>query len=91
MKSLKEQLEQLIMDNVPKNINLAIPVSQDKGLQEYLNRINEQIVTLTRVIESLDSKIRQLYIITNRLLSETEQARIESCYRSIKNKNGGKI
>ncbi len=90
MKSLKEQLEQLIMDNVPKNIDLAIPVSQDKGLQEYLNRINEQIVTLTRVIENLDIKIKELYIITNRLLSQTEQARVENWYRGIENKNGGR-
>lgn len=85
MKPLEKQIEELITNNVPKHIDLTIPVSQDKALQEYLYKTNEQIDKLSTIIHELDNKVSAIYSMTSLLLSETEQSRIESWYRNIKN------
>lgn len=41
MNTLKSQIEDLIKSNVPKNIDLAIPVGQDLELKTMLEKILE--------------------------------------------------
>lgn len=85
MKPLNKQIEELIKNNVPKNIDLTIPVSQDKALQEYLYKTNEQINNLTTIIHELDKKVSATFSMTRQLMLETEQSRVESWFRSKKN------
>ena len=42
MKSIGKQIENLIIDNVPKNLDLMLPVSQDQELKSLLERILEE-------------------------------------------------
>ena len=66
MKSLEKQFEELIISNVPKNINLALPVGQDIELKSILEnlvvKVNEnskQIEAVRRDIFALETKMRR--------------------------------
>lgn len=43
MNTIAKQIEDLINSNVPKNIDLRIPVSKDNELQEMLKQILEKV------------------------------------------------
>jgi len=66
MKSLEKQFEELIISNVPKNINLALPVGQDielksilENLVEKVNENSKQIEAVRRDIFALETKMRR--------------------------------
>lgn len=66
MKSLEKQFEELIISNVPKNINLALPVGQDIELKNILNQLvakvnenNRQIEAVRRDIYGLEREVRR--------------------------------
>lgn len=66
MKSLEKQIEDLIISNVPQNINLALPVGQDLELKNILNQLAEkvnenskQIEAVRRDIYGLETKMRR--------------------------------
>ena len=63
MKSIGKQIENLIIDNVPKNLDLMLPVSQDQELKSLLERILEEERENTRRLKAIRM---ELYRIENK-------------------------
>ena len=74
MDSLKKQLENLIISNVPKNIDLMLPVSEDTELKAILNDI-------LSIVKDTNKKVEACYIKIYQLMQEAEQTRVENWYR----------
>lgn len=67
MKSLEQQFRELIISNVPKNIDLMLPVNQDAELKALLAQIlelvkitNEQVKVNTRQVNATYFKVESL-------------------------------
>lgn len=73
MKSLEKQFEELIISNVPKNINLALPVGQDLELKNILNQLVEKVNENSKQIEAVRRDIYGL---------ETKMRRNDSYFKS---------
>ena len=63
MKSIGKQIENLIIDNVPKNLDLMLPVSQDQELKSLLERILEEERENTKTLKAIRI---ELYRIENK-------------------------
>ena len=74
MKGLEQQLKNLIISNVPKNVDLMIPLNEDAELKTILLQIYA-------MVKDTNEKVNATNMIMNRLLHETEQSRIENWYR----------
>lgn len=73
MKSLEKQIEDLIISNVPQNINLAIPVGQDIELKSILEKLIEKVNENSKQIEAVRRDIYGL---------ETKMRRNDSYFKS---------
>lgn len=74
MNSLEKQLKDLIISNVPKNIDLMLPVSEDTELKAILNDI-------LSIVKDTNKKVEACYIKIYQLIKEVEQTRVENWYR----------
>ena len=74
MNSLEKQLKDLIISNVPKNIDVMLPVSEDTELKSILNDI-------LSIVKDTNSKVEACYIKIYQLMQEVEQTRVENWYR----------
>jgi len=68
MNSLKKQLENLIISNVPKNIDLRLPVSEDTELKAILNDI-------LSIVKDTNKNVKSCYIRLYELTREMEISR----------------
>lgn len=74
MKGLEQQLKNLIISNVPQNIDLMLPINEDAELKTILLQIYA-------MVKDTNEKVKATNIIMSRLLHETEQSRVENWYR----------
>lgn len=74
MKGLEQQLKNLIISNVPQNIDLMLPINEDVELKTILMQIYA-------MVKDTNEKVNATNIIMSRLLHETEQSRVENWYR----------
>lgn len=74
MKGLEQQLKNLIISNVPQNIDLMLPINEDAELKTILLQIYA-------MVKDTNEKVNATNIIMSRLLHETEQSRVENWYR----------
>ena len=57
MDTLEKQLRNLILDNVPKNLDLALPLNKDYELQTILIQILELLQDINHITQRLESKL----------------------------------
>ena len=74
MDSLEKQLKDLIISNVPKNIDLMLQVSEDTELKAILNDI-------LSIVKDTNKKVEACYIKIYQLMQEVEPTRVENWYR----------
>lgn len=68
MNSLEKQLKDLIISNVPKNIDLMLPVKEDTELKAILNDI-------LSIVKDTNKNVRSCYIRLYELTSQMENSR----------------
>jgi len=74
MKDLEQQLKNLVISNVPKNIDLMLPINENAELKTILLQIYS-------MVKETNEKSKATNMIISKLLHETEQSRIENWYR----------
>jgi len=57
MDKLENQFRNLILDNIPKNLDLALPLNNDYELQTVLAQILELLKDTNYRIQTLESKL----------------------------------
>ena len=57
MDKLENQFRNLILDNIPKNLDLALPLNKDYELQTVLAQILELLKDTNYRIQTLESKL----------------------------------
>ena len=57
MDTLEKQLRNLILDNVPKNLDLALPLNKDYELQTILIQILELLQDINHRTQRIESKL----------------------------------
>lgn len=80
MDNLKKQLEELINNNIPKNLNLRIPVSQDKELNTALTQMYELIKAIYKLEEQTNSITKSMYMKVSRILDIEERKQSQKMY-----------
>jgi len=60
MNNLKKQLEHIILNNVPNNLDLALPLNKDYELQTVLAQILELLKDTNYRVTTLESKLFRL-------------------------------
>ena len=60
MDKLENQFRNLILDNIPKNLDLALPLNKDYELQTVLAQILELLKDTNYRIQTLESKLFRL-------------------------------
>jgi hypothetical protein len=60
MDKLENQFRNLILDNIPKNLDLALPLNKDHELQTVLAQILELLKDTNYRIQTLESKLFRL-------------------------------
>lgn len=76
MNSIENQLRNIIMNNVPKNIDLTLPLKDDVQLQVVLKE-------LIQVVNDTNKRVQNLQIAMSRMNMNIEQKRIEDSYRAM--------
>lgn len=76
MNSIENQLRNIIMNNVPKNIDLSLPLKDDVQLQTVLKE-------LIQVVNDTNKRVQNLQIAMSRMNMNIEQKRIEDSYRAM--------
>lgn len=76
MNSIENQLRNIIMNNVPKNIDLSLPLKDDVQLQAVLKE-------LIQVVNDTNKRVQNLQITMSRINMNIEQKRIEDSYRAM--------
>lgn len=72
MKSLEEQFRKIIIDNVPKNIDLTFPVNQDTELKTLLTQIYNLVNTTNENVKIMNKQLAEVSFKVNSLLREEE-------------------
>lgn len=72
MKSLEEQFRKIIIDSVPKNIDLTFPVNQDMELKTLLTQIYSLVNDTNERIKEMNKQLNSTYFKVNSLLNEEE-------------------
>lgn len=72
MKSLEEQFRKIIIDSVPKNIDLTFPVNQDMELKTLLTQIYNLVNDINERIKEMNKQLNATYFKVNSLLNEEE-------------------
>jgi len=57
MDKLENQFRNLILDNIPKNLDLALPLNKDYELQTVLAQILELLKDTNCRVQTLESKL----------------------------------
>ena len=57
MDKLENQFRNLILDNIPKNLDLALPLNKDYELQTVLVQILELLKDTNYRVQTLESKL----------------------------------
>ena len=57
MDKLENQFRNLILDNIPKNLDLALPLNKDYELQTVLAQILELLKDTNYRVQTLESKL----------------------------------
>ena len=57
MDKLENQFRNLILDNIPKNLDLALPLNKDYELQTVLAQILELLRDTNYRVQTLESKL----------------------------------
>lgn len=57
MNKLENQFRNLILDNIPKNLDLALPLNKDYELQTVLAQILELLKDTNYRVQTLESKL----------------------------------
>lgn len=60
MNSIGKQIENLITSNVPKNLDLMLPVNQDQELKSLLERILEEERENTKRLKAIRMQLYEL-------------------------------
>lgn len=80
MKSLEQQFRELIISNVPKNIDLMLPVSQDTELKTLLTQIYELTKATNEQIRATNRQVNATYFKLESLLREVENKKWEKIF-----------
>ena len=72
MKSLEQQFKELIISNVPKNIDFALPVNQDTELKALLAQILELVKRTSEQVQVNTRQVNAIYFKVESLLREAE-------------------
>lgn len=72
MKSLEEQFRKIIIDSVPKNIDLTFPVNQDTELKTLLTQIYNLVNTTNENVKIMNKQLVEVSFKVNSLLREEE-------------------
>ena len=72
MKSLEEQFRKIIIDSVPKNIDLTFPVNQDTELKTLLTQIYNLVNTTNENVKIMNKQLVEVSLKVNSLLREEE-------------------
>ena len=72
MKSLEQQFKELIISNVPKNIDIALPVNQDTELKALLAQILELVKRTNEQVNTVNGQVNATYFKVESLLREAE-------------------
>lgn len=72
MKSLEEQFRKIIINSVPKNIDLTFPVNQDKELKTLLTQIYNLVNTTNENVKIMNKQLAEVSFKVNSLLREEE-------------------
>ncbi len=81
MKSLEQQFRELIISNVPKNIDLMLPVNQDAELRTLLTQILELVKTTNEQVKVNTRQVNATYFKLESLLREAENKKWEKIFR----------
>lgn len=80
MNKLQKQIEDLIVSNIPQNLNLRIPVTQDKELNTALTQMYELIKAIYKLEEQTNSITKSMYMKVSRLLDIEERKESQKMY-----------
>ncbi len=72
MKPLEEQFRKIIIDSVPKNIDLTFPVNQDTELKTLLTQIYNLVNTTNENVKIMNKQLVEVSFKVNSLLREEE-------------------
>ena len=80
MKSLEQQFRELIISNVPKNIDLTLHVNQDTELKTLLTQIYELTKATNEQIKATNRQVNATYFKVESLLREIENKKWEKIF-----------